>query len=117
MSSKTDRAKNTKPFQSQLIPHFQLIRDMRRHRKTWREIADSLRPLGVDTSGSAIFQFFKRHIKRSAPLGFESYVLAAPRKLNKKWFSDAIRPEAEVDLDLSFDDPIDELVNVPPKKL
>jgi len=117
MSSKTDRAKQTKPFQSQLIPHFQLIRDMRRHRKTWREIADSLRPLGVDTSGSAIFQFFKRHIKRPAPLGFESDVLAAPRKINAKWFSDGIRPEGEVDLDFSYDDPLDDFVNVPPKKL
>lgn len=117
MSSKTDRAKITKPFQSQLNPHFQMIRDLRRHRKTWREIADQLRPLGVDTSGSAIFQFFKRHIKRPAPLGFESDVLAAPRKINKKWFSEANQPEAEVDLDLSYDDPLDDFVNVPPKKL
>lgn len=117
MSSKTDRAKITKPFQSQLNPHFQMIRDLRRHRKTWREIADQLRPLGVDTSGSAIFQFFKRHIKRPAPLGFESDVLAVPRKINKKWFSEANQPEAEVDLDLSYDDPLDDFVNVPPKKL
>jgi len=117
MSSKTDRAKQTKPFQSQLNPHFQLIRELRRHRKTWREIADSLRPLGVNTSGSAIFQFFKRHIKRPAPLGFESDVLVAPRKINTKWFRDAIRPETEVDLDLSYDDPLDDFVNVPPKKL
>jgi len=117
MSSKTDRAKITKPFQSQLNPHFQLIRDMRRHRKTWREIADHLRPLGVDTSGSAIFQFFKRHINRPAPLGFESDILPVPKKINTKWFRDAIREDHEGNLDFSFDDPIDEFVTIPPKKL
>lgn len=58
------------PFQSQLIPHFEVIKYLRKCRKTWREVAELLRPYGIQTSGSAVFQFYKRHSKRPAPLGF-----------------------------------------------
>lgn len=104
----------TSPFKSQLIPHFQTIREMRRHRKTWREIAELLKPMGVETSGSNVFQFFKRHCRRPRPLGMESETgTPNPTPLTPKWMKEEDEP---IDLDLSFKDPLDEFVKLPPKK-
>ena len=108
----------SKPFQSQLIPVFNEIRSLRRRRKTWREIAELLKPLGIETSGSAIFQFYKRHVKRPVPLGMIE-VADSDRRLtsdsgtNNAWASKALAVE---DLDLSFSDPLDEFVKPQHKK-
>ena len=108
----------SKPFQSQLIPVFHEIRNLRRRRKTWREIAELLKPLGIETSGSAIFQFYKRHVKRPVPLGMievpdnNDIPLKTTGKSNN-WASKVLAVE---DLDLSFSDPVDNLLNPQHKK-
>ncbi len=61
------------PYRSQFEPHYELIRDERRARKTWRDIADRLKQEhGLDTTGKVVQAWFKRRQKRqSLPLGFE----------------------------------------------
>ena len=60
-----------RPFCSKLIPHFELIKSLRRHRKTWQQIVDELAMLGMKTCQSAVLEFYKRHSKRPCPLGWE----------------------------------------------
>jgi hypothetical protein len=60
-----------RPFQSKLIPHFNLIKSLRRHRKTWQQIVDELAGLGMKTCQSAVLEFYKRHSKRPYPIGWE----------------------------------------------
>ncbi len=60
------------PFRSKLNPHIELIRDLRRRQKTWKEIAEILETEhGVQTHPSSVLQFFKRRSKGRRPLGFE----------------------------------------------
>jgi hypothetical protein len=67
------------PYQSQLRPHYDFIRDERRRRKTWREIADVLGQRGVSITASAIYKFFKRQqVPKKLPLGFEDVAISAP---------------------------------------
>ena len=84
-----------KPFQSKLLPHFQLIRDMRRHRKTWVQISIELSNLGTTTAPNSIYEFMKRHIKRPVPYGFDEPAIEpiqCPPKINVN----AIRKLAEI---------------------
>ena len=60
-----------RPFHSKLNPHFDLIRSLRRHRKTWKQIVDELAGLGMTTCQSAVLEFYKRHSKRPCPIGWE----------------------------------------------
>lgn len=61
----------TKPFQSKLTPHFEEIKQLRIQRKTWKEIAVHLQQTyRIHTAASSCLEFFKRHRKRPAPLGF-----------------------------------------------
>ena len=61
-----------KPFQSQLNPHLDEIRTLRRSRKTWDEIATELNTrYGLTTSGPSVFKFLKRRAARPAPFGFD----------------------------------------------
>jgi hypothetical protein len=54
-----------KPFQSKLEPFGDLIRDLRRKRKSYREIQDILREEhGITASRSTIFSFVKVRSKR-----------------------------------------------------
>src|SRR3979411_2095513 len=57
---------------SQLWPHLELIRSMRRQRKKWAEIADHLeREHSVKVTFRTVRNFFKRATdpKRKSPLG------------------------------------------------
>jgi hypothetical protein len=65
-----------KPFQSALIPHFELIKELRSKRKGWQEIADHLKMLGVTRDRGSVCAFFKRHRRRPAPMGMESEIKA-----------------------------------------
>jgi hypothetical protein len=95
-----------KPFQSKLNPHFELIRSLRRKRKTWCEIATELEALGMKAAPSSIYEYFKRHSRRPAPLGWEDpkeeKAAPSPNAQLPKWMKPEERPD---DLDLSFDDP------------
>jgi len=59
------------PFSSKLIPHFDTIRALRRKRKTWREVQAELEKQDCKAAISSIYEFFKRHSRRPAPLGWE----------------------------------------------
>ena len=61
-----------KPFCSKLNPHYDLIKSLRRHRKTWQEIVDALAAIGMKTCQSAVLEYYKRHSKRPHPLGWEN---------------------------------------------
>lgn len=63
-----------KPFRSLLEQHYEFIRDERRKRTTWTEIAHlvSEREPAIVISDKGIIQWFKRRQRRkSLPLGFE----------------------------------------------
>jgi len=70
-----------KPYSSPLEAHIDLIRSMRRGRKTWPEISAHLeREHGLKTSHKTIQNFFKHSINRKQlPLGFEP--LGNPNRL------------------------------------
>ncbi len=69
-------------FRSKLQPHWNLIRDLRRRRKTWAQIAEILtREHGCSTQTQSVYAFYKRKLKNPAPLGFEeepSLAIPAP---------------------------------------
>ena len=58
---------NNKPFQSQLIPHFQTIKEMRQRRNSWVQIVEYLKTVGIITSPPPVYQFMKRHVRRPNP--------------------------------------------------
>src|SRR2546430_2152792 len=71
------------PYQSPLGAHLDLIRSMRRARKTWQEIAKQIGDIqGKPIHPSTVFNFFKRYVDRlernrqkgragGQPLGYE----------------------------------------------
>ena len=61
-----------KPFQSQLEPHYELIREARRNRQTWQTIVELLAGKGITTSRPAVYSFMKRRRKRRYAFGMES---------------------------------------------
>jgi hypothetical protein len=67
-----------KPYSSPIWPYMDVIRAMRRGRKTWKEIAAHLeQEHGLKTSHKTIQNFFKRVADRTRkgvtlPMGFES---------------------------------------------
>lgn len=59
------RQRGGRAFHSILAPHLDLIRQLRRERKTWREIAEALqREHGIRVTLYAPYLFYKRHLKR-----------------------------------------------------
>lgn len=59
------------PFRSKLTPFFEEIRQLRLRRRTWKQIAEQLEAEhGVKSAPSSVYEFFRRHRKRPAPLGF-----------------------------------------------
>ncbi len=62
-----------RPFQSSLEPHLETIRALRLKRRTWRQVAETLKTeCGLEIDPAAIYKFFKRRVRPSArqPLGF-----------------------------------------------
>jgi hypothetical protein len=60
-----------KPFQSKLEPHYDLIREARRSRKTWQAIVELLATKEITTSRPAVYSFMKRRRKRRHAFGME----------------------------------------------
>jgi hypothetical protein len=76
------REKRTLPkaYRSPLRPHFELIRELRRKRKTWKEISEILagEPYRLKTSHKTIQNFFRRALyPKRIPMGFEDFAPAA----------------------------------------
>jgi hypothetical protein len=76
------REKRTLPkaYHSPLRPHFELIRELRRKRKTWKEISEILagEPYRLKTSHKTIQNFFRRALyPKRIPMGFEDFAPAA----------------------------------------
>lgn len=54
-------------FHSRLEPHVEFIRQQRRQRKTWKEIAEQLRAeKGCDITLQGLHQFYRRYVRRLA---------------------------------------------------
>jgi hypothetical protein len=61
------------PYTSQLWPHLETIRTLRRRRKTWRAIAKHLEDAcGIKLGVWTVRNFFKRSTSGSVPLGFRN---------------------------------------------
>ncbi len=62
-----------RPFQSSLEPHLETIRALRLKRRTWQQVAETLKAEhGLEINRTAVYKFFKRRVRPSArqPLGF-----------------------------------------------
>ena len=54
-------------FHSRLEPHVEFIRQQRRQRKTWKEIAEQLRAEKIcDITLQGLHQFYRRYVRRLA---------------------------------------------------
>jgi hypothetical protein len=61
------------PYTSQLWPHLETIRMLRRRRKTWRAIANHLEEAcGIKLGVWTVRNFFKRATSGKVPLGFRN---------------------------------------------
>ena len=69
--STTPRGGGGRPFQSKLEPHFDLIAQLRRDRKTWAEIAVELERRGTKCTPQGVCVFLKRRRRRRYALGME----------------------------------------------
>ena len=68
-----------RPFQSSLEPHLETIRALRLKRRTWRQVAETLKTEhGLEIDPAAVYKFFKRRVRPGArqPLGFPSSTAA-----------------------------------------
>jgi hypothetical protein len=92
-----------KPFQSKLTPHFALISEMRQKRQSWQDIVNHLGTLGITSDKGSVCAFFKRHRRRSAPMGMETEMEMpkalrfVPQKpsLNLPELTESLPPESE----------------------
>lgn len=67
MSETAQPKRGGRPFHSILEPHFDFIREQRRHRKTWQEIAGLLfTEKGIRVTFHAPYLFYRRKLKRLA---------------------------------------------------
>jgi hypothetical protein len=61
-----------RPFRSVLEPYLDFIRKERIARKSWREIAQSIRDQGTECTPQGVHSYFKRaRHRKHVPLGFE----------------------------------------------
>jgi hypothetical protein len=59
------RQRGGRAYHSVLAPHLDFIRQLRRERKTWREVAEALqRAHGIRVTLYAPYLFYKRHLRR-----------------------------------------------------
>jgi hypothetical protein len=73
MTETAQRKGGGKPFHSILEPHFDFIRELRRRRKTWREITELLFiEKGIRITFYAPYLFYLRKLKRAAKPNWES---------------------------------------------
>ena len=73
MTETAQRKGGGKPFRSILEPHFEFIRDLRQHRKTWRQITELLfTEKGIRVTVYAPYLFFRRKLKRAAKPNWEN---------------------------------------------
>jgi len=68
------------PYRSRLLRHLEEIRQLRRSRRTWRDIAEHLTSrYGIQITGAGVHIFFKRAARRKrTPLGFEDPRVSQP---------------------------------------
>jgi hypothetical protein len=72
MTETAQRKGGGKPFRSILEPHFEFIRDLRQHRKTWRQITELLfTEKGIRVTVYAPYLFYRRKLKRAAKPNWE----------------------------------------------
>jgi hypothetical protein len=73
MTETAQRKGGGKPFRSILEPHFELIRELRQHRKTWKQITELLfTEKSIRVTVFAPYLFYRRKLKRAAKPNWEN---------------------------------------------
>jgi hypothetical protein len=73
MSETAQRKGGGKPFRSILESHFEFIRELRQHRKTWRQITELLlTEKNIRVTVFAPYLFYRRKLKRAAKSNWEN---------------------------------------------
>ena len=71
------RSRGGKAHHSIVEPHLEFIRELRRQRRTWQEIADALAAeKGIRVTLQAPYLYFRRWIRRRGKLHWESSEIA-----------------------------------------
>src|SRR6266498_199582 len=66
-------------YHSRLEPFVEFIREQRQHRRTWKEIAESLRTeKGCSVTLQGVHQFYRRYVQRSRKSHWETQVPLIP---------------------------------------
>ncbi len=79
MTETTKQARGGRAFHSILAPHFEFIRQLRKQRKTWKEIAEHLhREKGIRVTLYAPYFFCKRRLKRMTRPHWENEAIPKP---------------------------------------
>ena len=79
MSETTKQRRGGRAFHSILAPHFDFIRQLRKQRKTWQEIAELLHSqMGIRVTLYAPYLFYKRQLRRKARPHWENEVTSQP---------------------------------------
>jgi hypothetical protein len=76
--TKTERRNGGRAYRSRLEPFAEFIREQRRQRRTWQEIAARLRTeKDCVITFQGLHQFYRRHLKRQARSHWESEAATA----------------------------------------
>ena len=79
MSETTKQRRGGRAFHSILAPHFDFIRQLRKQRKTWKEVAELLHSQkGIRVTLYAPYLFYKRQLRRRARPHWENEVTSQP---------------------------------------
>jgi hypothetical protein len=72
MTGTAQRKGGGKPYRSILEPHFEFIRELRQHRKTWRQITELLLiEKNIRVTVFAPYLFYRRRLKRATKQHWE----------------------------------------------
>src|SRR5207302_8808850 len=79
LSETTKQRRGGRAFHSILAPHFDFIRQLRKQRKTWQEIAESPHSQkGIRVTLYAPYLFYKRQLRRRPRPHWENEVTSQP---------------------------------------
>jgi hypothetical protein len=98
MTETTKRARGGRAFHSILAPHFEFIRQLRKQRKTWKEIAEHLhREKGIRVTLYAPYFFCKRRLKRMTRPHWENEAIskALPKEVQPVHSKKPVLPAAD----------------------
>jgi len=112
-TTKNERQGGGRAYRSRLESFVDFIREQRRQRKTWQEIAALLRTeKGCAITFQGLHQFYRRHLKRQSRPHWENELAAVPPTVAKPEFPGRKSVLAATPMPRSFRQPNPENINL-----